>query len=424
MLFRSSRPRAIEIATPVRLDAHTSRPLLRLIAGVVLAQTCGMLGSSAFASTLTELARLWRLDSTHAGWISSAYFLGYTCAVPLLVALTDRVDPRKIYLAGCLIGACAALGFAHLARGLWSASLWQALAGAGVGATYMPGLRILTTRLGERARIRAVPYYTTTFAVGTSLSYMLCGWMAAHHGWRSAFLAAAAAPLASAVLVVLATWNIPPVVAEATPTRHPLDLRPALRNRQSMAYVLAYGGHCWEMFAFRAWLPAFLLFAWHLYGRADGAVAVSRWSMLIVLIGVPASILGAESVNAATRNRNIRHFEFASIGLCLAAVALLSHALWLTLAALFAYNFAIAADSGALTAGAIASSRPEEQGATLAVYALVGFFGAGIGPLAVGRALDSTGGFHSAHAWYFGFAAMGIGSALAAIAISGETRVE
>jgi MFS family permease len=66
----------------------------------------------------------------------------------------------------------------------------------------------------------------------------------------------------------------------------------------------------------------------------------------------------------------------------------------------------------------VVSSRPEEQGATLAVYSLVGFLGAGIGPLMAGLALDLSGGFQSLHSWYFGFAAMGIGSALAATAIT------
>jgi len=390
----------------------------RLIIGVVLAQTCGMLGSATFASTLTELTRLWHLDSTHAGWISSSYFLGYTVAVPLLVAITDRFDPRKIYLSGCLVGACAGVGFSCLANGFWSASLLQALAGIGVGATYMPGLRILTTRLGERARIRAVPYYTTTFAVGTSLSYMLSGWMAERYGWRSAFFAAGAGPLMAVALVTIALWNAAPLELEGRPNRHPLDFRPVLRNRQAMAYVLAYGGHCWEMFAFRAWLPTFLLFAWHHYRRSNPSLSVARWSMLIVLVGVPASILGAESVESGTRNRNIRRFQFASIALCVLGVVCLGFSLWLTLAALFAYNVAIAADSGALTAGVVVSSRPDEQGATLAVYALVGFLGAGIGPLITGLALDLSGSFQSAHSWYFGFASMGIGSALAATAIT------
>jgi len=56
------------------------------------------------------------------------------------------------------------------------------------------------------------------------------------------------------------------------PTRHPLDFRPVLRNHDAMAYVLAYGGHCWELFAFRAWLPTYLFFAWHRFSSADAGL--------------------------------------------------------------------------------------------------------------------------------------------------------
>jgi MFS family permease len=397
---------------------------VRLVFGVCLAQACGMLGSAAFASTLTELARLWHLDASHAGWISGAYFMGYTAAVPLLVALTDRFDPRKIYCAGCLAGAAAGLGFAHFAHGLWSASLWQALAGAGIGATYMPGLRILTTRLQGSARLRAVPYYTTTFGIGTSLSYMTSGWLAAHYGWRAPYLAAALTPLVAASLVMLTTAGGPPARQEPSSGRHPLDLRPVLRNPQAIAYVLAYGGHCWELFAFRAWIPAFLLFAWQSCALANAQVASARWSMLIVLIGVPASILGAESVRPGRRVTLLLRFQFASVALCLVGVALLGHSLALAILALFAYNVVIAADSGALTAGTIACAPPEDQGATLAVYSLVGFLGGGLGPMAVGWALDLAGGFHTAHAWYLGFAAMGVGSAMAAASLLLSRRTD
>ena len=151
-----------------------------------------MLGSAAFATTLVRLAGLWHLTATRAGWISSAYFLGYTVGVPLLVALTDRVDSRLIYLVSCGIGGLAGLGFASLASGFWSAFALQGLMGLGTGGSYMPGLRLLTSRLSGRTRIRAVPYYTTAFAVGTSLSFLLSGWLAGRFGWPFAFLAGGA----------------------------------------------------------------------------------------------------------------------------------------------------------------------------------------------------------------------------------------
>jgi MFS family permease len=90
----------------------------------------------------------------------------------------------------------------------------------------------------------------------------------------------------------------------------------------------------------------------------------------------------------------------------------------LAILALFAYSVAAASDSGALTAGTVAVALPDEQGMTLGIYSLLGFMGGAAGPLAVGTLLDLGGGFGSTYAWYLGFAAMGAGSLLAAIAIS------
>jgi MFS family permease len=392
--------------------------VVRIVGFMFAAQICCLSGFSAFASTLVKLTALWHLDSTRAGWISSAYFIGYTIGVPLLVALTDRVDARAIYLTGCATGAIAGCGFALFANGFWSACLFQALAGLAAGGTYMPGLRVMTGRLTGRTRIRAVPYYTTAFAVGISVSFLISGLVEARYGWRAAFLAGGVGSAFGAVFVLLASRGIVAQREVSGTTRHPLDFRPVLRNHDAMAYVLAYGGHCWELFAFRAWLPTYLFFAWHRFSSADAGLALSRWSMLIVLVGVPASIIGAESANPESRNRLIRRFEFGAIAACGLTMICGHISFGLALAALFAYNIAIAADSGALTAGIVSVARADEQGATLAIYSLVGFMGGAIGPLLVGNVLDRGGGFGSGHAWLLGFAAMGTGSALAAVAIS------
>jgi MFS family permease len=392
---------------------------VRLVGGLVLAQILSVLGSAAFASTLVRLATLWKLDSTHAGWISSAYFLGYALGVPLLVALTDRFDARAIYFAGCAIGAISGVSFCVFANGLWSAFLLQALSGLATGGTYMPGLRMLTSRLGKRARIRAVPYYTAAFSLGTSLSFLISGWVVERYGWRAAFLVGGIGSLGAAVIAFVATIGIPlHSDLSVVSARHPLDFRPVFRNRKALTYILAYGGHCWELFAFRAWLPAFLLAVWQRFSGSNAGMSISRWSMLIILIGVPASILGAEAVRPGMRSRLTRAVEFVCILCCMLGVTLAGVSFPWTLVALFLYNIAIMADSGALTAGIVEVADPDAQGATLALYSLFGFVGAAIGPLVVGTALDFGGGFRNVHAWYFGFAAMGAGSALAAAAMS------
>ena len=89
--------------------------------------------------------------------------------------------------------------------------------------------------------------------------------------------------LVAALLALAATARVPlqPDLS-VVPTRHPLDFRPVLKNRKAVAYIIAYGGHCWELFAFRAWLPTFLLFAWHRFSSASAGLQLSRWSMLII----------------------------------------------------------------------------------------------------------------------------------------------
>src|SRR5579883_640892 len=131
-------------ALPARMSAA------RFAAAMVAAEVLGMLGISSFAALLPEFTREWSLSATEAGWISGLYYAGYIVAVPVLTALTDRVDPRRIYLASTALGGLANLGFALHASGFWSAVFWQVLSGIGLAGTYMPGLKALTDRVSGR----------------------------------------------------------------------------------------------------------------------------------------------------------------------------------------------------------------------------------------------------------------------------------
>lgn len=394
--------------------------MLRLAGGLIAAEICSMAGYAAFASLLVELSHRWQLDPVQAGWIGSAYLIGYALAVPALVGMTDSVDSRAIYLVGAALGVISGCGFAWLAGGFWSAMLFRAIGGMALAGTYMPGLRILTERLEGTARIRSVPYYTAAFGVGASLSFFLSGAMAQRYGWPGAFWASALGSIAAALLMLVAASGIP-VAHEskaAASMRHPLDFRPVLTNRAALAYVLAYGGHSWELFGFRAWLPAYLLFAWTRFNGGAPGSAITNWATVITVTSLPASILGAELAIRGSRNRLIRLFAISSVAAGLATAFCGNFSFALTVLMLFGYAFAVSADSGALTAGAVAAARPGEQGATLAVYSLVGFAGGAIGPLAAGFALDTGGGLGMPGAWHLAFVALVTGSALAAAAMS------
>jgi MFS family permease len=113
----------------------------RLIVLLCVAEVLSMTGFGTFPALQPTFFDEWGLSNTEAGWINGIYFGAYMLAVPVLVALTDRVDPRRIYAFAAVLTIAASLSFGLLAEGFWSATALRALAGLGLAGTYMPGLK-------------------------------------------------------------------------------------------------------------------------------------------------------------------------------------------------------------------------------------------------------------------------------------------
>ncbi len=388
-----------------------------LVSLLSVSSILGMLGSSSFSALLPEFQRLWSLSNTEAGWVSGIFYGGYVVGVPVLVGLTDRVDPRRIYLLSLVISAAAALGYGLLADGFVSAFLFRALAGLGLAGTYMPGLKLMTDRIGAHPRQgRHVAYYTAGFSLGTAVSYPFSAEMAVWLGWRWAFIGAAVGALLALLLVLIL---VPPMQPEAPATvpRHLFDFRPVFRNRAAMAFVWGYTGHTWELFALRSWLVAFLIHAQSAHGGGSDLSGANWITTVIVLVSTLSSIYGAEAAARADRRKIIGRVMIASVALSILAGFSSPLPLWAVAGLCLLYHLVVMGDSAALTGGAVAMSAPGQRGATLAVHSVLGFTGGFVGPLAVGVVLDLAGGAGSNLAWGLAFTAMGAGSAAALVAI-------
>lgn len=357
------------------------------IAAFSLAHGLMMLGFSAFPALLPEFTALWQLSGAEAGAISSAMFLGYTLAVPLLVSLTDRVDARLIYLASALTGVVAHLGFATMADGFISAALFNGLYGVSLAGTYMPGLRVLGEHLPDRMVARATGFYTASFALGASVSFVLTDWVAAAHSWQAMFMITAVATGIAFVVVLIAARPVVPHVTSG-PWLAMLDPRPVLRNRSVMAYSLCYALHSYELFTLRSWVVAFLG-ASIVHSGSDGG----WWTPAIVaasmtLVGVVSSIGGNEASIRTGRRRMISWTMVISalMALAVAGSAAVSYTLCAVLAVI--HGFAVMLDSSSLTAGAYGAAKPAERGITMAVHSTLGFGGAMLGPLVFGLLVD------------------------------------
>ncbi len=386
-----------------------------LAVAMCIAEVFGMLGFSTFPALIPAFEQEWGLTRTDSGWISGIYFAGYVAIVPVLTGLTDRIDPRRVILVSLAVGAAGSLGFAALAEGFWTALAFRCLQGAGLAGTYMPGLKALSDLTeGSAHQSRYVAFYTSSFGIGAGLSFVAAGEITAASDWRWAFAAAAIGSAVALVLIAVVLRPTPPSAAKHV--RHFLDVRPVLRNRRAMRYILGYAGHNWELFAMRSWMVAFLVFAQG-GGAGDTETRIATAiAAIATLLGVPASIVGNELAVRFGRRRWILLITGASMAMSL-AIGFTAGISWGLAAALsLVYGVLATGDSAALTAGTVGAAEPGQRGATLAVHSFIGFMGGIVGPPAVGALLDLVGR-GSATGWGVAFFAVGFGSLLAFAAV-------
>ena len=389
----------------------TAHPVA-LLAIVCLAEVLSMVSFAAWPLFLVDLQPLWGLSNFSTGWVSGAYFIGYVLATPVLVGLTDRIDAKYIYIFASFLAIIGALCFALFASDFWSAALSWALVGAGLAGTYMPGLQILNARLEAESRIKLLPYYTSAFGVGTGLSFFLMGWVYTYTSWQNAFLLAAIFSLIAAFLITLTIRPAPPAQAENSARRHPLDFRPAFKNKAALGYIFAYGAHSFELFAYRGWLFAYLIFAAGTYQISINAASLSTLISIFAIIGMSASIIGASFCLRYPRARTISRFGALSAltAILFGLSGFIDFYLILALALLF--NITIMLDSASLTAGTVSAASEHDRGALLAVHTIIGFGGAALGAPTIGFVLDIAGGETDITAWSIALMTIGLGSAL------------
>jgi hypothetical protein len=179
-------PRGSLVETMSLAQSATAAPSAPVVAAICAAEILGLAGFSIVPALLPQFIEAWSLTNTQAGWLAGIISAGYMLAVIPLVSLTDRRPARQIYLASSALSALSCVGMA-LCDSLLPALGFRALAGIAMAGMYMPGLRALTHGVEGATRARIAAWYTSSFTIGASLSFLF-GQVGTLLGWRSAFV--------------------------------------------------------------------------------------------------------------------------------------------------------------------------------------------------------------------------------------------
>ena len=387
-----------------------------LVVSICLCCVISMIGISLWPVFLIQLRDVWALTNSQIGWISGAYFIGYVLATPIMVGLTDFVDSRFMFICGCISSFIGCVGFAFFANDFLSAALFYALIGAGLAGTYMPGLQVLNARLEGDFRIKAVPWYTSSFGLGTGFSFLIMGLLLTYSNYKvSALIAAFGAFVVGFYLLIFVEPKSPREGLKDQINRHPLDLRPAFTKPKAMSFIYAYSAHTYELMAFRAWSFALFVF---LSERSEYSLSYSQITTifgLLTVLGMIASTTGAKFCLVFGRRKTISWIGLLTFLVALVSAVILNGPLWLSISVLCLYNVVIMFDSGGLTAGTVSASDDYDRGALLAVHSMIGFAGGAIGAPIIGYVLDLTGGEGEIFAWSCALFVLGLGSLLVSL---------
>jgi MFS family permease len=372
----------------------------RFVAAMVAAQVLTQIGAFTLPALLPAYMDRWSLSGTEAGWLIGIFFAAYVPAVPVLLALTDRVPARRIYLLGTGATALAHLGFALLADGFWSALAFRALAGIGWAGAYMPGLKAIADPLTGAAQSRAVSWHAAGVGIAGALSFALAGACAALAGPDSAFLAGGVLAAGAFAIALLVLPDAPPPRRAAAGRL--LDFRPVLANRRAMAWIAGYCVHTLEMAVLRAWAVTFLAASFAVQAPPAWLPGPTVLFTLAGLLGITVSLAGNETALRLGRGRVVAIAMLGGAAMASVTGFAAGAAPLLVVAAVFAWNAAIYLDSSALTAGTVQDADPGLRGATMGLHSMAGYAGGFAGPLLCGVVLDLAGG-DGALAWGLAF---------------------
>ena len=382
-----------------------------------------MLGFHGTAALLPRFIDLWHLSATEAGWLLGVMSLCSLLASPA-IALTDRVDARWVMLAGVGFNVAGYAGFGLLADGLVSAMVCRGLCGVGFVLSYMPGIKAMGDRLAAGDQSRATATYVSSFSICSSLSVALAGTIAGLAGWRWAFALPAITNLLAGVMLIVFLAPARQTPAAGSPALGApsgaglFDFRAILVNRPAMGFVAGGFAHNVELLAMRGWTVAFLTFVVTLHPGEVPDWNLSWVATALILIGVPAGMLGG-SLGARLGLARVAVTVLVLSALVSLVVGFAGRwPFWLFfLGPLLLHNLLVMADGGVLSAGVMSRADPQRRGATVAFYTMIVSVGSFIGPVLFGAVLDAAGGRRSVPAWGWAFAAIGLVGITAALTL-------
>jgi len=329
------------------------------------------------------------LSDKDIGFLTSAFFICYMVAAPLIAPLADRYPRKWIMAAGAFIWSAATL-LSAVTHNYDELLLRHVIVGIGEATFVVFSPAYLSDLFPERLRGRVLSIFYLAIPVGTAFGYIIGGQLGAAHGWRMPFMICA-------VPGVLLAFG---VLALHEPERGASDhiadniergtLLGLARNRAYWTVCLGMAMMTFAVGGLQVWMPTFLM------RMRDVPLkhANDMFGAITVVAGTVSTLFGGWLGDRLLRRTRSAYQLVSAIGMLLSIPAMLV-ALFvpgkIMYVAIFVGEFLILLNTAPLNAALVNSVSARIRATAVAVNVFtIHLLGDAFSPTLIGAISDKT----------------------------------
>ena len=323
------------------------------------------------------------------GFLTTAFFLCYMIAAPMVGWVADRYARKLIIVGGAMVWSVATL-LTAVTYNFETLLLRHAIVGIGEATfvTIAPAFLADLFDENERGRIYAMFFLATP--VGTALGYLIGGQLGPHWGWRAPFYVAGAPGFVLGLLMLTIPEPQRGLHDRIQETAERGTLRGLVRNRAYWTATLGMAFMTFALGGLLVWMPTFLSrVRGYSLGRANQIFGVS-----VLVNGIVATLLGGWLADRLLQRTSGAYYLTSGAGLALALPAMvlaLRTKAPVLLPSIVVSGFLLLLNTGPLNAAVVNSVGAHIRSTAVAVNIIViHLLGDAFSPTLIGYISDRT----------------------------------
>ncbi len=257
------------------------------------------------------------LDDAQVGFLTSAFFVCYMVAAPLIAPLADRYPRKWIMAAGAFVWSAATL-LSAVTHTYHELLLRHVIVGIGEASFVAISPAFLADLFPENIRGRVMGFFYLATPVGSALGYLIGGYLGPRYGWRSPFMVCAIPGLLLAFGLLALREPVRGASDHLADSKERGSVRGLARNKAFWTITFGAAMMTFAIGGLQVWMPTFLTRVRHV--PLDRANVV--FGGMTVVSGTVATLLGGWLGDRLLRRTPAAYQMISAIGMALAIPAI------------------------------------------------------------------------------------------------------